>query len=141
MTDTGDDLTVAEGTYPFQRLLGFRMLGWSENRARFELPIAEHLFNRYGIPHGGVYATILDTVMGYSGCYTGDAERRSLAMTLSLTTNFLSRPTGSLMIAEGWRTGGGNSTFFAEGRVTDENGTLLATGSGTFRYRRPAARS
>lgn len=140
MIDTGTHLALAEGAYPFQRLLGFRMLGWAENRARFELPIAEHLLNRYGIPHGGVYATLLDTVMGYSGCYTGDADQRSLAMTLSLTTSFLSRPTGSLMIAEGWRTGGGNSTFFAEGQVKDENGVLLATGSGVFRYRKPAGR-
>lgn len=140
MTDTGSDLTVTEGTYPFQRLLGFRMVGWSAGRAKFELPVAEHLLNRYGIPHGGVYAAILDTVMGYGGCYTGDPERPAFAMTLSLTTNFLSRPTGALMIAEGWRTGGGSSTFFAEGRVTDENGTLVATGTGVFRYRKSAVR-
>ncbi|KFI29238.1 phenylacetic acid degradation protein [Haematobacter massiliensis] len=125
---------LTEDPYPFQKLLGFRMLDWGADRARFELPLGEHLQNRYGIPHGGVYAALLDTVMGYSGSYTGDAENRRKAMTLSLTTNFLSRPAGTVIVAEGWRVGGGQKTFFAEGRITDAEGTIVATGSGAFRY-------
>ena len=56
-------------------------------------------------------------------------------MTLSMTTNFLSRPTGTMLIGEGRRTGGGRSTFFAEGTITDDAGTEVARGSGVFRYR------
>ena len=130
------DPELVEPPYPFQDHLGFRMTGWTEGWARFELPLGPHLGNRYGIPHGGVYAVLLDTVMGFSGCWTGDPDRKQLAMTLSLTTNFLGRPEGDLMIGEGRRTGGGRSTFFAEGTIRDREGTLVAMGTGTFRYRR-----
>ncbi|PTW54349.1 uncharacterized protein (TIGR00369 family) [Breoghania corrubedonensis] len=130
---------IEEPAYPFQQLLGFGMTGWKENWARFELPLRETFNNRHGIPHGGIYAAMLDTVMGYAGCYTGDLEKRRTAITLSLTTNYLSRPKGSILIAEGWRTGGGNSTYFAEGRISDETGEILAQGNAVFRYRKGAA--
>ena len=40
-----------------------------------------------------------------------------------------------VMIGEGRVTGGGRKTFFAEGTVRDELGTLIAKGTGVFRYR------
>lgn len=130
------DPRLVEDPYPFQDLLGFRITHWSDGHARFELPLADKLMNRYGIPHGGVYATLLDTVMGYCGSWTGDPDRRQLCMTLSLTTNFLGQPGGSVIIGEGRRTGGGRSTYYAEGRLWDDTGTTCATGVGTFRYRK-----
>ena len=133
------DPRLVEPPYPFQDLMGFRMAGWRDGWARFELPLRPELGNRYGIPHGGVYAVLLDTVMGFSGCWTGDPDRPQLAMTLSLTTNFLGRPEGDLMIGEGRRTGGGRSTFFAEGTIRDGAGNLVTTGTGVFRYRKGGA--
>ncbi len=129
------DPTLVEPPYPLQEHLGFRITGWQTDWSRFEMPLTGTLMNRYGIPHGGIYATLLDTVMGYAGSYTGVAGQKRLAMTLTLTVNFISRPAGEMLLGEGRRIGGGRSTFFAEGTVTDEIGTLLATGSGTFRYR------
>lgn len=131
----GIDPRLREEPYAFQRLIGFRMTAWSDGVARFELPLKPDLMNRYGIPHGGVYASLLDTVMGFAGSWTGDPEDRRMAMTLSLTTNFLARPAGDLLLGEGRRTGGGRSTYFAEGWLTDAEGRLVATGTGTFRYR------
>lgn len=127
---------IEEPAYPFQELIGFRMTGWKADWSRFELPLSPRFNNRHAIPHGGLYALMLDTVMGYAGCYTGDLSQRRSAVTLSLTTNYLSRPKGKLLIAEGWRTGGGNATYFAEGRVSDETGEILAQGTAVFRYRR-----
>lgn len=129
------DPTLVDGPYPLQKHLGFTMAAWEPDYVRFELPIAEFLGNRYGIPHGGVYATLLDTVMGYSGCYTGSSANPRMAMTLSMTVNFLSRPKGKLLIGEGRRTGGGARTFYSEGVITDETGEKIATSMGTFRYR------
>ncbi|MFT4717419.1 MAG: hypothetical protein ACI861_002236 [Paracoccaceae bacterium] len=126
---------LIEVPYPLMAHLGFRMIDWAPDFARFELPLEHHLMNRYGIPHGGVYATLLDTVMGYCGCYTGSAENKRMAMTLSLNVNFLSRPKGKLLIATGNLTGGGRKTFFAEGLVVDETGERIATATGVFRYR------
>ncbi len=130
------DPRLREVPYPFQELIGFRMADWSADYARFELDVTDAILNRHGIPHGGVHAVLLDTVMGYAGCFTGDPDDRVMAMTLSITANYLSRPKGSLLIAEGRKTGGGKSTFFASGRVEDETGELVATSTGVFRYRK-----
>ncbi|MGB3556341.1 MAG: PaaI family thioesterase [Jannaschia sp.] len=132
------DPALVEDPYDFQRLIGFRMTGWGEGYSRFDLPLEPKLLNRYGIPHGGVYACLLDTVMGFAGSFTGDPDNRRMVMTLSLTTNFLGRPVGDLLSGEGRRTGGGRSTYFAEGELTDDSGNVVATGVGTFRYRKGA---
>ncbi|MDU8909876.1 PaaI family thioesterase [Aestuariicoccus sp. MJ-SS9] len=133
------DERFREKPYSYSTHLGMHMVDWSEGYARFEMPLAEHHQNRHGNPHGGVHASLLDTVMGYAGCWTGDPEVRQMALTLTLNVSYLSRPRGTLLIGEGRKTGGGRSTFFAEASVTDETGELIATGSGVFRYRRGGA--
>ncbi|CUK11948.1 PaaI family thioesterase [Shimia thalassica] len=136
MTMTPLDARLDESPYALQKHLGFHLTHWGEDHARLELPIEHYLSNRAGLPHGGVYATLLDTVMGYAGCFTGDPDHKRLALTLSLTTNFLSRPKGALLIAEGRKVGGGASTFFAEATILDETGEVIARGSGAFKYRK-----
>ncbi|EBA08091.1 PaaI family thioesterase [Sagittula stellata] len=129
-----DDLR--EGPYAFATLLGMEMADWRQDYARFELPLTDKLMNRHGNPHGGVYASLLDTIMGYAGCWTGDRDHRQMCLTLNLNVQFISRPNGKMLIGEGFRTGGGKSTFFAEGALTDETGEIVAKGTGVFRYRR-----
>ena len=130
------DPRLDETPYALQRHLGFHLTHWGPDHARLELPIELYHANRAGLPHGGVYATLLDTVMGYAGSYTGDPAHKRLALTLSLNTIFLSRPKGKLLIATGYKVGGGASTFFTEGTVTDETGEMIARGSGAFKYRK-----
>lgn len=134
-----DNTTYGERAYPFARLLGMELVDWTAEHAVIRQPIRPEITNRQGIPHGGLYASLLDTAMGYAGCFTGDADDRRFAVTLTLTTSFLARPQGEVLLCKGWRTGGGKSTFFAEARVEDEAGTLVATGSGAFRYMRAPA--
>ena len=131
------DPRLAEPPYPLQRHLGMTLTAWSEGTARVEAPVTEMLMNRQGLPHGGVHATLLDSAMGYAGCYTGDPERRQMALTLSLTINYVGQPTGTHLIAEAQVTGGGHKTYFAEGRLLDGQGMLLATATGVFKYRSP----
>ena len=129
------DPKLREEAYALQAHLGFELTGWGEGWARVEMPVAPHVLNRQAIVHGGVHATLLDTAMGYSGCYTGDPARRVLALTLSLTVNYLSAVKGMRLVAEARRTGGGRATFFASGTLTDDTGGEIAAASGVFRYR------
>ena len=89
--------------------------------------------NRHGIPHGGVAATLLDTAMGYAGSFCPWPGRVRKATTLSLTVNYLAQPRGRRLIAEGRQTGGGRKSFFVEGTLRDDLGTLVATGSAAMR--------
>jgi uncharacterized protein (TIGR00369 family) len=129
------DPRLKEAPYPLQAHLGFEMIDWREGYSRFDLPIMPHLGNRFGIVHGGVHAMMLDTVMGFAGCFTGDPDAPQQAMTLSMTTNFLSQAKGDRLIAEGFTTGGGRKTFFARAQLTDNTGEMIATATGVFRYR------
>ncbi len=129
------DPRLIEAPSALSEHLGIEMADWSPDYARVEAPLAPHLMNRQGLPHGGAHAALLDTAMGFAGCYTGDSARRQLALTLSMTVNYLAPASGTRLIAEAWRTGGGRKTYFAEGQVTDETGAVIATATGIFRYR------
>lgn len=135
MTEGRIEPALIEDPYALQRHLGFEIVDWKPDYARVELPMLPHLMNRYGIPHGGVYATLLDTAMGFCGCYTGDPAVKRLAMTLSMNVNYEGRAEGTRLICEGRRTGGGAKTFFAQALVTDELGNRIASGTGVFRIR------
>jgi uncharacterized protein (TIGR00369 family) len=130
------DPALLEEPSALQTHLGYRLTEWRTDFARVELPLTPVLMNRQGLPHGGMHATLLDTAMGFAGCYTGDPERAQMALTLSLTVNYLGQARGARLIADARRTGGGKSTYFAEATVRDETGSLIATGTGVFRYRR-----
>lgn len=124
-----------EEIYPFQTLMGFDVTGWAEGWARVEMDLAEAHLNRHGIPHGGVHAALLDTVMGYAGSFCPFPGRTRRAMTLSLTVNYVGQARGRRLIAEGRQTGGGRKSFFVSGELRDELGTLVATASSTMRWR------
>lgn len=130
------DPVTGEPLYPFQRLLGFRIEAWSEGYARVALDVdpARHA-NRYGLPHGGVHAALIDTAAGFAGCWCPHPGRVRRAMTLSLTINYLGQLRGRRMIAEARQTGGGRKTFFAEVDLHDETGAPLAKGVATMRWR------
>jgi len=135
MTELNPDLR--EDPYAIQQHLGYEVTGWTEDWARVEMDLAQHVMNRQGIPHGGIHATLLDTAMGYAGCFTGDPGRKQNAMTLSMTVNYVGQPKGRRLIAEGRRVGGGRSTYFAEAELRDETGAVLSRATGVFRYRPP----
>ena len=129
------DDRLKESPYPFQAHLGFEITEWKPDYCRVEQPMLDHLGNRYGIPHGGVHAALMDTAMGYAICFTGDPDDRQLAMTLSLNVQYHAVAKGNRLITEARRTGGGRSTVFAEAEIHDDEGNRIATATGVFRLR------
>ena len=120
-------------------LIGHQLTEISDGYAKVELDVREAHCNLGGGVHGGIYCILMDTVGGYAGIYSTDPSNRRTFITLTLTTNFLGQPKGRRMIATGRLRSGGRSTFFSDVEITDELGNLLATGSGTFKYRAIAA--
>lgn len=135
MTDAPIDPALLEAPSGLQIHLGYKLTEWSRDYARVELDFAPQLHNRQGLLHGGIHALMLDTAMGYAGCYTGDKALKQDALTLSMTVNYLGQLQGKRIIATARRTGGGRRTYFAEAQITDESGAIAATASGVFRYR------
>jgi len=121
--------------YQLQQVLGYRITEWREGLAVVELALTALHTNRHGTPHGGIYATLIDTAAGFSGTYAGEGKPPRRAMTLSLNCNFIALPRGTRLIATGRRSGGGRRSFFASVELHDETGLLIATGQAALRYR------
>ena len=124
-----------EYPYPFQRHLGFILSDWNYGYCRLELPLESFLMNMCGIPHGGIHATLFDTALGYPGCYSNDPSDPRFTMTLNLGVNFGAKSKGDKLLVDAKQTSGGRQIYFAEGRATDNHGSLIATDTGAFRYR------
>jgi uncharacterized protein (TIGR00369 family) len=118
----------------YRMLLGYRTRLWQEGYAEVELPIAEQHMNSIGVVHGGVYASLLDVVMGTTVSYCGVPGRTRFSTTISLTTTFLKSATAGLLVATGRLEGVDGRVATASGQILDGEGALLATGQGSFLY-------
>ena len=121
-------------------MLGYEIVEWERDRAVVQLVVGSGHLNLVGVVHGGVYAAIIDAVLGLSGIHCAVAGHVRRAVTLSLTTQFVGQAHAGVLTATGARVGGGTSIFFAEGRILADDSRLLATGTGSFRYRRGSER-
>jgi uncharacterized protein (TIGR00369 family) len=119
----------------YQALIGWVVKERESDNVTLELELAEHHLNRSDYVHGGVLASLLDTAMSFAGLYSPDPERVRKAVTLSMTTTFVSPVQLGTLTVVGRVRGGGRKTFMSAGEVFDEQGTLIAFGEGTFRLR------
>ncbi len=120
----------------FAELIGYRLTAWTENAAEISFEAEARHMNRSGLLHGGVMATVIDAACGFAGCYEPPPGRGRRALTLSLTTQYIGPvPAGARLTATATRTGGGQTIFFSNCEVRDAEDRLVATGSGTFKYR------
>lgn len=93
---------------------------------------ARHM-NRVGSLHGGIVAMLLDAAAGFAVSRAWDASGEALLVTVSLSTNYLASANAGRVTATGRVSGGGNVIRFAEARLCDDAGRLLATASGAFK--------
>lgn len=125
---------VVKGTWPpppISATLGFRFAEVEPGRAVVTMtPHAGH-YNLIGTVHGGIHATLLDTVMA---CAILSSLPRGLGFTtLEFKINFvrpLTESTGEVR-AEGHTINVGRTIAMAEGRLVDSGGKLIAHGTTT----------
>jgi acyl-coenzyme A thioesterase PaaI-like protein len=82
-----------------------------------------------------VLSTLLDTVMGFAGTFCPHPGRKRTTVTLSLTTSFTGQCSSGTVRASARVAGGGTRVYACTGEVRGPDGTVLAVGQGTFRYR------
>lgn len=119
--------------------LGIRIVDWPDGAPHFALDIRPEFLNRNGAVHGGVILTLLDTICSISCCRLTDAGIVGRVVAVSLTANFVAPAFAGTLHATASPSGGGNKLLLAEGRVTDDDGRLIATASGVVRRIREAA--
>ncbi len=116
---------------PICELLGFALVEVSYGLAVFEGTPGRRHYNPLGSVHGGYAATLLDSCMG---CAVQTTLARGIGYTtLEFKVNLLkaiSDTTGPVR-AEGRILSSGRRIATSDGRLTDAQGRLLATGTTT----------
>ena len=115
-------------------LLGFQLVEWRSGHAVVEVELDDRHKNRQGGLHGGVTASMVDAVTGYCGIYEPDSSKRRGNVTVSLNINYIRRPKGDRLRATAELIRAGRRLYFAAARVTDDQGTLIATAEAVYAY-------
>lgn len=137
MTAIDDNLAYEQSSGSgLQNHLGYRLVEWAEDHAVIELDIKDYHRNRGGILHGGVLATLLDTVSGYAVCYCPVPGNVRKSVTLTLTTNFIGAGTDGVVRVVGRKQGGGRKIVFTQATAYNDDGKVIGTATGTFKYQR-----
>ena len=115
----------------FNQVIGLQREFAEDGISRLVLPINPQLFNNFGVVHGGVLMSMLDSTMTAAALSRFDFSR--LVVTVDLQTQFVKSGRG-VLTGHGKVVGGGKSLAFCEGRIEDEQGDLVAKASAVFKY-------
>ena len=107
-----------------------RVISHEPGRAAIEYMAGMHMCHSGGVVQGGFICGWIDAAMAHAAM-AGDGEMTP--MSLELKVSFFAPARPGLVIAEGWIERRGKSTCFAEGRLLNLAGDVLAKGTSTIR--------
>ena len=113
-------------------LIGYRSYIAGDGIGACALRLGPQHLNRLGVLHGGLVAMLLDTAGGIA-VRSFSREKETPTITVSMTVNYISAAKSDEIIATARITGGGRSLKFADAELRDQDGTLFATASGTYK--------
>ena len=117
-------------TAPYPHLLDMRLGAIGFESCRIDLDLAERHMQPFGIVHGGVLATLIDTATFWAGFLRLPDEVGMVNVDLKL--NYLKAVSKGRLRAEGRCLRPGRQISYAEAHVYDENNELLAHGTSTL---------
>ena len=117
---------------PYPVLLSMTVREIEIGRCTFEINIDEKKhWQPYGIVHGGVIASLIDTATFWSVYLNLEGESTGL-VNVDLKLNYLAPVVTGKLVVIGEQIRLGKTLGLAEARVTDERGTLIACGLSTL---------
>ena len=118
---------------PFQHFVGIEVIQLGDGKSVLQLELKDHHFNLYGIPHGGVHATLLDIAMGTAASFPDNSGREVDSVTLNLSVDYIASPASKTLIARGKVTKKGKSIAYCTAEIFDQDKTLIASGRSIFK--------
>ena len=107
-----------------------RVISNDAGRAVIEFEVAPHMCHSGGVAQGGFVCGWIDAAMAHASISRDPAMT---PMSLDLNVSFFAPARPGRVIAEGWIERPGRSTCFAEGRLLNAAGDVLAKASSTIR--------
>jgi uncharacterized protein (TIGR00369 family) len=120
---------------PVAKLLGAEAIAWHEKGERAEMAFTARpeFCNLMGNVQGGLLTAMLDMAMAFSVICA--MEEGHVVPSLEIHTSYIAPARQGRILAEGRPVRRGRNIAFMEGRLTDESGKLLATGTATGQIR------
>ncbi|MDC0668154.1 PaaI family thioesterase [Nannocystis radixulma] len=111
----------------FDRLIGLRFTLASADAVEAEVPVTPQLLQPYGLVHGGVYATIVETLAS-SGAALWAAARGQSTVGLENSTSFLQGTRGGTLRARATPLQRGRRTQVWSVEIRDDDGRTVSSG-------------
>ncbi len=120
-------LTKALERQFFMKHIGFELTRIEAGYVEGSLQIEERHLQQHGFLHGGLMATCLDVVMGFSA-FTLLPTGKGV-VTADMNINFYNPGLGTTLLAKGWVDKPGSRLHFCEGEILvfDKNGQAVVT--------------
>lgn len=130
LVESMEDIKQVYVNSPFNKYLGIKLKTFEEGSVIYSLKITPSLLNVNQSVHGGVYFSILDSVMGA----TIRTVTKQPIVTVNMSIHYFAPVmNGETMIASAKIIQRGNSIVTAEGVIEDSSGKLLGKSIGTFK--------
>ncbi|HWU91285.1 MAG TPA: PaaI family thioesterase [Kofleriaceae bacterium] len=111
----------------FEQTIGLVFTKVERDEVAAEVPVGPHLTQPYGLVHGGVYASIVETLASAGAAIHAMAQGKT-SVGLENTTSFLRAVRAGKLIAVATPVHRGRGSQVWEVKITDELGRLAATG-------------
>jgi 1,4-dihydroxy-2-naphthoyl-CoA hydrolase len=118
-------MTDTEDIGGFNRLLGVELLDSGEDRARARVAVGDHLLQPYGVVHGGVYASLAETVCS-AATFAAVSSDGKIALGQSNDTTFLRPISEGHLNADARARHRGRTSWVWEVEITDDQERLCA---------------
>jgi len=115
---------------PYPELIGMKIAALDFDTCRIELDLAQRHLQPFGIVHGGVLATLIDTATFWAGFMRLPEDAGLVNVDLKL--NYLKAVASGHLHAEGRCLRAGRQISYAEASVIDAGGELIAHGTSTL---------
>jgi uncharacterized protein (TIGR00369 family) len=114
-----------------QTTLGqIRVVSLADGRAVIEYEVGPHMCHSGGVAQGGFVCGWIDAAMAHASL---SIAPEMTPMSLELKVSYFAPARPGRVTAEGWIERRGRATCFAEGRLLDPKGQVLAKASSTIR--------
>jgi acyl-CoA thioesterase len=107
-----------------------RLVSCADGRAEIEFEVGPHMCHSGGVAQGGFVCGWIDAAMARASL---SLAPEMTPMSLELKVSYFAPARPGRVIAEGWIERRGRATCFAEGRLVDLAGKVLAKASSTIR--------
>ena len=116
---------------PYPSHMSMRLMSLELDRATVKLEICNCHLQPYGIVHGGVLSTLIDTATFWS-VFMRIPEDAGL-VNIDLKLNYLQAVETGRLITEGYAIRSGRSISYAEAKVFNEDNELIVHGTSTLK--------